>query len=101
MKEFFDMENKIDLMAEQMRLSLSNGERASFAEELKKMADYTYPRLASEEKALPFSYVQATPSAREDIAISSTPEERELILSCSPSLSGDHVAVPKIIKEED
>ena len=101
MKELFDLENRIDLLAEQMRLSLTDEERASFAKELQKMADYTYPRLMSEEKALPFSYVQAVPSAREDIAKSCSDDERQLILSNCPSLSGGHVAVPKIIKGED
>lgn len=100
MKEFFDLENCIDILAEQMRLSLTSDERTALVQELKKMADYTYPRLMSEEKALPFSYVQSETADREDIAKSTSDDEIQLILSNCPSLSDGHVAVPKIIKGE-
>lgn len=101
--EIFDVEKdiNIDRLARLARFTLSDDERASLAEELKKMADYTYPRVLSEEKALPFIYVFANKEAREDVAIPTSADQRELILASCPSIAEGYVRVPQVIKEEE
>ena len=101
--EIFDVEKDIDVdrLARLARFTLTDGERASLAEELKKMADYTYPRLTCEEKALPFIYVLANKDARDDVAIRSSAEDREIMLSSCPSIADGYVRVPQVIKEEE
>lgn len=101
--EIFDIEKDIDIdrLARLARFTLSDEERVSLAEELKKMADYTYPRVLSEEKALPFYYVMAQKETREDVAIPTSAEERDMILSNCPSIADGYVRVPQVIKEEE
>lgn len=102
-KKIFDTEQNIDIerLARLCRLSLSDGQIANSARELKKMADYTYPRLRSEDTSLPFSYCSAKSCLREDIAKIPNTKDCELILSLAPSACQGYVSVPRIIKEEN
>ena len=97
----FDANNCIDIerLCRLCRISLSEDEREQSARELKKMADYTYPRLCREDSALPFSYCHAKPELREDVAKDSGICED--ILSLAPSVSDGYISVPKVIKEEE
>ena len=99
--KIFDVENSIDKLAELTRLTLSAEERGTLARELKKMADYTYPRVTAQEKALPFSYVVAKEALREDISKGTPNDEKELILSNCPALADGFVAVPQVVKGEE
>ena len=96
----FDSDKTIDIerLCRLCRLSLSADERAKSAAELKKMADYTYPRLRGEEHTLPFSYCAAKSELREDVAAES--EIAELILALAPSSNDGYVSVPEVIKED-
>ena len=93
-----DKQIDIERLCRLCRLSLSDDERATSAAELKKMADYTYPRLCGEEDALPFSYCSAEGEHREDIAVESN--MGELIIALAPTSKDGYVCVPKVIKEE-
>ena len=95
----FDSTKQIDIerLCRLCRLSLSADEREKSAQELKKMADYTYPRLRGEECALPFSYCSAKSEPREDIAKDSGVCED--ILALAPASVDGYVSVPKVIKE--
>jgi len=95
----FDSGKSIDIerLSRLCRLSLSADEREKSAAELKKMADYTYPRLRSEDSTLPFSYCSAKSEQREDIARDSGIYED--ILALAPSSSDGYVSVPEVIKE--
>ena len=101
--EIFDIETdiNIDRLAMLARFTLSAEERASLSEVLKKMADYTYPRILSEEKALPFSFVCAEELCREDEPQKISEEQRSIMLSGCPSLSEDYVTVPQVINGEE
>ena len=101
MKNIFDVENRIDSLAELTRLSLTEEEREALVLELEKMADYTYPRISATEKALPFSYFVAKEAMREDIAKDLPRDEKELMLANCPSLTDGLVRVPQVVKEEE
>ena len=101
MKNILDIENSIDSLAEHTRLSLTGEERNMLVRELEKMAEYTYPRINAEEKALPFSYFVARETLREDVAIPFPSDQRELMLANCPSLTDGLVAVPQVVKEEE
>ena len=96
----FDSDKQIDIdrLCRLCRLSLLADEREQSAAELKKMADYTYPRLRGEGDALPFSYCAATSELREDVPADS--ELSEFILALAPSSNDGYVSVPKVIKED-
>ena len=100
-KKGFDSNKCIDIerLCRLCRISLTEGESEQSAAELKKMADYTYPRLCREDTALPFSYCSAKSEPREDISRNSGVSED--ILSLAPSTSDGYVSVPKVIKEVD
>ena len=101
-KKSFDANNCIDIerLCRLCRISLSEDEREQSARELKKMADYTYPRLCREDSALPFSYCVAGAKARDDEASLPDVEECKKILALSPSNKEGYISVPKIIKGE-
>ena len=96
----FDSDKQIDIdrLCRLCRLSLSADECKQSAAELKKMADYTYPRLRGEGEALPFSYCSAASELREDTPADS--ELSELIIALAPTSSDGYVSVPEVIKED-
>ena len=100
-KKIFDNTQNIDIerLMRLCRISLSDEKREKYAQELKKMADYTYPRLKCEDASLPFSYCSAEHCMREDIPSSPSAADCELIMSLAPHTSDGYISVPKVIKE--
>lgn len=100
--EVFDIETDIDIdrLARLARIDLSDEDRDELAAELKQLADYIYPRVKSEDIAMPVCYVHSDYSPREDIAIPSDSESCALILANAPSREDGYITVPKVIKEE-
>ena len=89
----------IDRLATLSRLSFESEEqRGIAADELKKMADYTYSLIQCEDTSLPFSYCIAKTSVREDVAHMPDAEECKKILALSASAADGYITVPKIIK---
>lgn len=81
------------------RLDMSESEMQAVSAELKKMADYTYPRLVSEDSALPFSYCASKQQPRSDEAVRISEAEREAILASAPTLCDRYITVPRVISE--
>lgn len=81
------------------RLDIDDSEMQTVARELKKMADYTYPRLIAEDSPLPFSYCASTATPREDVALRIPDAEREAILDASPTARDGYITVPRVISE--
>ena len=105
-KEFdekFDTNENINIerLARLSRLALSDEQKAESAKELKKMADYVYPRVKTEDASLPFSYCLANSELRADEASALSYEECKKILALAPSSSNGYITVPKIIREAD
>lgn len=92
-----DINIDADRLARLSRLDMSEDEKQTAADELKKMADYTYPRLISEDSALPFSYCASSQQPRDDQAIRISAEEREAMLALSPTVCDGYITVPRII----
>lgn len=99
----FNFENSIDIdrLARLSRLEIGEKEREIVASELKKMADYTYPRVKCGDGALPFSYDHSKATPRPDEALLSPNVDRTLLLENAPSSREGYITVPKIIAEED
>ncbi len=98
----FDASSNIDIerLSRLCRISLSESQSKLVAEELTKMADYTYLRLNAEDSALPFYYPYLQTDMRDDIPRESDIETAKLIIEAAPSSSDGYVAVPKVIKGE-
>lgn len=98
----FNFESSIDIdrLARLCRLEISDSDRAVATSELKKMADYTYPRVKCDTEVEPFAYDRSSTLPREDIAVQTDRDTRDAILANSPSSRDGYVSVPKIITEE-
>ena len=99
-KKSFDSNKSIDIerLCRLCRISLTERESEQSAAELKKMADYTYPRLCREDTALPFSYCHADGELREDVTTESGICEE--ILALAPCISDGYISVPKVIRDQ-
>ena len=97
-KQSFDSNKSINIerLCRLCRLS-PDGESEQSAAELKKMADYTYPRLCRVDTALPFSYCRADGEHREDVATNSGMSKD--ILTLAPCISDGYISVPKVIRD--
>jgi len=90
----------VQRLARLSRIALTKEQETEAARELKKMADYTYSLIRSDDIALPFSYSSAKPSMREDIVAATDTQLCEDIVALAPSSTDGHITVPRVIKEE-
>ena len=99
-KKSFDSQKSIDIerLCRLCRISLTKSESEQSVAELKKMADYTYPRLCFEDTALPFSYFPDDAELREDVAVNS--DMGDQLLSLAPSSCDGYISVPKVIRAQ-
>lgn len=97
---FNSNEIDIDRLSRLARIEIPEKDRAAIASELKKMAEYTYPRVICEDGALPFSFETGSAAPRPDEARTLCESDRALIMSNAPSEKDGYITVPKIIKEE-
>lgn len=95
---------KIDIdavrLARLSRLSIEAEDIDTVAAELKKMADYTYPRLTSEDSALPFSYCASSQELREDSPVRPTKEQCDMLIALAPSSKDRYITVPRVVGDE-
>ena len=98
----FNFESSIDIdrLARLCRLEISEESRAVATSELKKMADYTYPRVKCDSSIPPFAYDRSKATPRDDTAVQTDSEMRGIMLDNAPSSRDGYVSVPKIITEE-